>query len=154
MIKVKLKERDYIKLMELVYCGNWVINATKDRNKLIKEYEEIEDKIFSQAPSDFKNLVEYDKESKQYFPSDEFAEKMGEFIDEYNDDTFWEELILRLGRRDIALKYKGRENEFMELVREERWKKNDEEEKKYFEEFEKYGLERLKIDYSATLFTK
>ncbi|MEA3306596.1 MAG: hypothetical protein U9Q34_02300 [Elusimicrobiota bacterium] len=150
MIKVKFKEKDYLKLMELVYCGNWIISATKERDSRIKKYEEIEDKIFSQAPADFQNLIDYDKELKQYFPSGEFEEKMEEFIDEYNDDTFWEELILRLGRRDIALKYKDREKEFMKLLREDLWKENYKEGEKYSEEFGKYGVERLKIDYSAT----
>ena len=72
MIKVKFKEKDYINLMKLIYCGNWFINAIRSNDNIIKKYDEIKDKIFSQAPSDLKNLVKYDKESKKYLPSCEF----------------------------------------------------------------------------------
>ena len=77
---------------------------------------------------------------------------MEEFVDAYDDYVFWEELVLRLGKRDIALKYENKADEFRKLLMEERWEENNKEEEKYSEEFEKHGLERLKIDYNAPTF--
>ncbi|MDT8305402.1 MAG: hypothetical protein RRC07_05655, partial [Anaerolineae bacterium] len=75
---------------------------TTDDDPRTAPYEELEQKLFALAarhgfagetgnPAD--DLLDYDEEFKQYFPTRDFDEgEARAFLDEYNDDTFWDEL--------------------------------------------------------------
>lgn len=74
-------------------------HCTVDR---IEEFEELEQYILSFC-KDFgmDDSVEYDEDLKMFFLSGEFLDGSGveELIDEYNNDVFWDELILQDGRK-------------------------------------------------------
>lgn len=79
---------------------------------------------------------------------DEFFEK--KYIDEYNEDNFWEELVSRLALRDMIRDYgleKIRKMDNRSFL-EKRFKY----EEKYHEEFEDSGLEDLIIHTTTTIF--
>ena len=54
----------------------------------------------------FANLVEYDPEMKKYFPTREYDETnvVMDAIVDYDNESFWEELMERLATRDLILK--------------------------------------------------
>ena len=107
MIKLELTKEEYKKLMDLVYIGDWVINSHRDEN-VLEEYEKIEDKIFSRASdAGFPEHADYDAELKEFFPSPKFDEEIHKYIDEYNDEVFWDESVNRLVERDLLKKYKN-----------------------------------------------
>lgn len=92
-LQLKLSKEQFKTILELVYLGNMMVNG--HRNEPIKEYVEIEKLFFTLAPQyGIENCS--DEESPQY-PSRFFEEgEMQIIIDEYDDTTFWEELIDRL----------------------------------------------------------
>ena len=45
-MNLELTDRQYRYLLDLVYIGNWVINSTRDNDR-IKEYDQVEGLIFS-----------------------------------------------------------------------------------------------------------
>ena len=79
---------------------------TDDTNE---EYESIEDLIFSYTPqfgfAEYMNHEETDGD--RYYPTSDFEETtdVHELHDEYDEETFWDELAERLGRRDFLEKY-------------------------------------------------
>ena len=45
-MKIELTEQQYRYLLDLVYIGNWVINSTREDDR-IKEYDQVESLVFS-----------------------------------------------------------------------------------------------------------
>ena len=45
-MKIELTEQQYRYLLDLVYIGNWVINSTRENDR-IREYDQVESLIFS-----------------------------------------------------------------------------------------------------------
>lgn len=143
-MKIGLTKEQFEALLKLVYLGNWLANANRVDDKK-KEYEEIEDYIFSFAKQfGFDEYVDDEEAEKgKFYPTRKFEEEIDiqELIDEYDEETFWDELIDRLGERDFYQYYS--QDEIQKMTQEERFGKICEFEEKWGEEFEKYGIERL-----------
>ena len=45
-MEIKLTEKQFRRLLDLVYIGNWVINSTRENDR-IQEYDQVESLIFS-----------------------------------------------------------------------------------------------------------
>ena len=118
-ISITMSKKDMKQLFKHLYCGNWVLTATKE--KPLKEYEEFKQRFFAIMKNYILiDQIEYNTELGMYFISYELDEQLHKLIDEYDDDIFWEELIDRLAHRDIETEYSKEEIENME-------------QKKYFE---------------------
>ena len=149
-MNIELTKAQFLALLKAVYLGNWMANANRggraeDPHK--EEYEAIEDFIFSHAKQfGFGELVdEEDASEGKFFPTRKFEEEtdVSELRDEYDEETFWDELIDRLGERDFYQHYS--KDEIQKMNDDERFTKRIECEDKWGEEFEKYGIERLEV---------
>lgn len=142
---LNLNKKQFERLMKVVYLGNWLINANRDHP--IKEYEAIEDLIFSLAGKFGleKYVVHEPGDGSRYYPSRIFEEEtdVDDFHEEYDEQTFWDELGDRLVHRDFVRKYgiKAIQN----MTREERWTKLAEFEEYWANEINNHGIERLEI---------
>lgn len=58
--------------------------------------------MFGSADFGAENLVEHDKEEAMYFTSEEIDEEVIETMLDYDESSFWQELIGRLSFRDAA----------------------------------------------------
>ena len=87
--------------------------------------------------------IEYDEEAKDYFLSEDWEEEtqVRDFIEEYEDASFWEELTFRLADRDIDRKMNGKPPKNFE----EHVAMFTKIQSKYEEEFEKNRLENLEL---------
>ena len=97
---IKLSERQFRRLLDLVYIGNWVLNSTRGDDR-IRQYDEVESLIFSYCLShgmaDLTELYE-----GELIPSRAFAEGgIHEAIMAYEDNTFFEILAQELALRDL-----------------------------------------------------
>ncbi len=147
-MKINLTNKQYRLLLDLVYTGAWLINAHRD--EALKEYEEVESYVYSFAKQfGLDNLVEYVREKDTYYPTREFEEgQVNDFVDEYDDDTFWSELQYRLADRDVdqdgpIVPEAGRSAEdtrFMRIM---------ERESQYEQEFIDHGLDHVKVKLST-----
>lgn len=104
---IELTKEQFEALLKSAYIGNWMINA--HRITPIKKYEDILFHIFSYA-SKFGLDHFVDSENSTIYPSGTFEEdpEILEFIDDYDNNTLWDELCERLALRD-ALKMHGEE---------------------------------------------
>ena len=131
----------------MVEIASWVLYAhkTEEEPETVK-YRDLEQKLLSYAKEiGLKHFVKYEKKLGKYFLTKEFEDKSAfmDYIDDYNNDTFWDELINHLSLRDLIRqegeeKYRG-----MSLM--ERFLKEEPIREKYYNEFQMNGLNNIRI---------
>ncbi len=99
-MQIELTNKQYRRLLDLVYIGNWVLNATRGDDR-IQEYDEVETLVFSHCiPQNMPKLVEL--YNGEIIPSRAFAEGgIHEAIMAYEDDMFFEILAQEMALRDM-----------------------------------------------------
>lgn len=134
-MELHLTEKQYRRLLDLVYIGNWVLNSTRGEDR-IRDYDQVESVVFSHClDHGMAALVElYDGEA---IPSRAFAEGgIHEAIMAYEDVTFFEILAEELALRDLDAERATVENydEVMERM------------EQYMGEFEAHGTDHISVD--------
>ena len=99
-MEIKLTEKQFRRLLDLVYIGNWVLNSTRGDDR-IRQYDQVESLIFSYCLSHgMAGLTELYQ--GELIPSRAFAEGgIHEAIMEYENNVFFDILAEDLARRDM-----------------------------------------------------
>ena len=146
-MQIKLSQAEYRTLLGVFEIAHWVLFAHhSDEPSDRKKYHDFEQKIFGYAEAfGFGNLVEYVDVHKKYFPTLEHEENspVQPFIDEFENHTFWEELVDRQATRDM-LRELG-EEKIQVMDPRDRFMTHQDYERRYNQELEEHGLERLGI---------
>lgn len=146
-MKINITKREYRLLLDILNIADWVLHAHHVQKPSETEgHRQLKQRFYSYAKEmGFKNLIEYIPKYEEYFPTAEFEDKSlyMNYIDEFVEDTFWDELIERLVRRDLVREV-GEDN-FKNMSITERFEKEDPIRQKYEEEFEANGLANLQI---------
>ena len=134
-MKIELTEQQYRYLLDLVYIGNWVMNSTREDDR-IKEYDQVESLIFSHCLKHrMGKLVELYQ--GELIPSRAFADGgIHEAIMAYEDNVFFEILAQELALRDLDDPPVTEENydEVMERMNE------------YLGEFQRHGTDHVTVE--------
>lgn len=94
-MQIQLTSKEFRRLLDLVYIGNWVLNSTRGEDRF-QDYDDLESKIFALSPA----LSE--PWNGTVIPSRAFAEGgIHEAIAFYEDNVFYEILAEELSRRDM-----------------------------------------------------
>lgn len=99
-MELHLTQKQFRRLLDLVYIGNWVLNSTRGSDR-IRQYDEVESLVFAHClPQGMSALTElYEGE---LIPSRAFAEGgIHEAIMAYEDTVFFEILAQELALRDM-----------------------------------------------------
>ena len=146
-MKIEITKKEYRALLDIFHLADWVLHCYKDPEiPETEEYRILEQKFMALAKEmGFANLVEFDPESGQYFPTREYDETnlATAAIVDYDNESFWEELIERLAMKDLILK-EGKDK-VLAMADEEKLVKTENFREKYAAEFEQHGLSRLII---------
>ncbi|HDL18160.1 MAG TPA: hypothetical protein ENH29_03815, partial [Bacteroidetes bacterium] len=146
-MQINLTKKEYKILLEVLTIADWVLHAHKDEEDAgSRKYRALEQKIYSlAAKTGAKNLVEYNEEYNMFFATSELEENSDVvyFIEEFENDTFWEELIDRLALRD-QIAEEG-EDAFAFLSPKERFRRKQPLLEKYQDEFAENGLDNLRL---------
>jgi hypothetical protein len=134
-VNIELTDREFRRLLDMVYIGNWVLNSARGDNRL-KEFDDIESKLFGLClKTGMYSLFEV--VDGEVVPSAEFARGgIHEAIMEYEDAVFFDILAEELARRDMDFAPIDSSN-YGELN-----KRIDE----YIEEFEENGINNVNVD--------
>ena len=134
-MKIELSKKEFRRLLDMVYIGNWVLNSTRGADRFA-DYDDVESKLFGLCRTEgMASLV--DVWEGQDVPSRAFADGgIHEAIMDYEDTVFFEILAEELARRDMEYPPVSREN-YAELV-----SRMDE----YIAEFEANGTDNLVIE--------
>jgi hypothetical protein len=92
---------DQRKLVELAYLGEWLVNA----HHAPEHQDEVAAKAIQQllAQVELGDAVGRDVETGEYYLDEGWAERLyNDYIADYDDHIFWDELTERLAQRDLA----------------------------------------------------
>ena len=134
-MKIELTEQQYRYLLDLVYIGNWVINSTRENDR-IQEYDQVESLVFSHfLQHKMRSLVELYR--GELIPSRAFADGgIHETIEHYEDIVFYEILAEELALRDMDGEPVTRENYGALMDRIDA----------YLSEFDQHGTDNINVD--------
>ena len=94
-MQIDLTAKEFRRLLDLVYIGNWVLNSTRGEDRF-QDYDDLESKIFALSPA----LSE--EWEGTIVPSRAYTEGgIHEAIAYYEDNVFYEILAEELSRRDM-----------------------------------------------------
>lgn len=150
-MKLELTDNQYRDLIELLFYGNWIANASRtgaEGDEKIEKYEKLQEYLFSHA----KHFNADDfviNEDNEFYTTLEFEERLMPIVEEYDEYTFWEQISNKLAKRDL-LREIGSVRQLKEMHRERMY----EIEEQYEIEFEKNGLKNLVIMKSEALKPK
>ena len=137
-MKIELTEQQFRYLLDLVYIGNWVMNSTREDDR-IKEYDQVESLVFSHCLSHrMSKLVELYR--GELIPSRAFADGgIHEVIENYEDIMFYEILAEEMALRDMNGEPLTQENygALMERI------------ETYLSEFDRNGTNNISVDLEA-----
>ena len=105
-MKINLTNKQYRSLLKLVFLGDFMVNGPRNYDERVKEFDEIEQYLYS-FYKDFQleNCIEKFKEDGCYYATKAFEDELTDYISDYDDMCFIDELIHQLGRRDFLNKY-------------------------------------------------
>lgn len=143
---IHFTKEQYLTLMKMAYLASWLMNAHRT-DDTITEYKDLDEMIFKHAKE--YGLGEYaDDESvgdQRCYPTRAFEEgfHLHDLIDDYDNETFWDELEDRFVFRELLRRYDIEALQQMDW--QTRYKKRDEFVEKYEKEFFHHGIDRLEI---------
>ena len=124
-MNIDLTEKEFRRLLDLVYIGNWILNSTRTTDRF-EDYDIVQEKIFSLcAKNGMKSLI-------QLWHAYEDG-GIHEAIADYEDAVFFDILAEELARRDL-----GEDCDDLAALT----ARMDE----YMDEFEANGVENLTLD--------
>lgn len=129
-MQIELTKKEFRRLLDLVYIGNWVLNSTRGNDRFA-DYDNLESKIFALSPA-LSELWE-----GVVVPSKAYAEGgIHEAIAYYEDNVFYEILAEELSRRDMDYP-EINESNYDEIITRMQ---------QYMEVFQISGVDRLVLD--------
>ena len=134
-MKLELTTKQYRRLLDMAYIGNWVLNSTRGDDRF-RDYDEVESILFEQASAEGMAVLAEIWEG-EVVPSRAFVEGgIHEAIIEYENNVFFDILAEDLARRDMEQENVD-QNDTNELL-------NRMEE--YMTEFELHGTDHITLD--------
>ncbi len=134
-MKLELTTKQYRRLLDMVYIGNWVLNSTRGDDRF-RDYDEVESILFEQASAEGMAVLAEIWEG-EVVPSRAFVEGgIHEAIIEYENNVFFDILAEDLARRDMEQENVDQNdtNELLERMEE------------YMTEFELHGTDHISLE--------
>jgi len=144
---IDLTKKQYRDLLLSVIIGTYIREAVDESNgKDIKHTRELEDYLMTFAKDfDSEDMIE-NFEGKFLVPSDAVTKEYHDhYIDEFAEDSFWHNLITRLGQRDFDKHATKEERD--KVKKNDGWLTGviDKYYQKYENEFEERDIDRLEV---------
>ena len=100
MMKLELTTKQFRRLLDMAYIGNWILNSTRGDDRF-RDYDEVESLLFAKAREEGMPTLAEDWQG-EVVPSRAFAEGGNhEAIMEYENNVFFDILAEDLARRDM-----------------------------------------------------
>ena len=134
-MNIELTSKEFRRLLDLVYIGNWILNSTRDNDRF-EDYDLLEEKIFAMCKSQgMKSLIQVHE--GHIYPSRAYEQGgIHEAIADYEDAIFFEILAEELARRDM---------DYVEISP-DKYEELASRMDAYISEFERNGVENILIE--------
>jgi hypothetical protein len=144
---LSLSDSEFERLLKLAYLGEVVMNDWTFPEQWTPEQREAAETLYdlcARAPGTLaEKYVERDGRG-EWGPSTLLREEMGNLLGDYDDDVFWDELVLRLARRDLLEEYGQNTLDTMSPAHREKAEKPLID--YYNHEVRDHGLDRVTVD--------
>ncbi|MBB5350000.1 hypothetical protein HNR46_000221 [Haloferula luteola] len=147
---LRFTEQELATLVEMVSLAadvaSW--NRKPGSDDGVSAYDSLENKILEKAHNTgLSDAIEWDEEKQRFQVKPEAQDRsfFRECYEEFRNESFWEDLVLRLSDRDLARQI-GLAN-WEKLSEEQRRERTADLEKRYWDEFSKNGIERVAVIY-------
>ncbi|MCR5664444.1 MAG: hypothetical protein K6G17_06145 [Oscillospiraceae bacterium] len=99
---IDLTEKEFRRLLDMVYIGNWILNSTRGDDRF-EDYDLLQEKLFALCSGQgMPSLVQ--RWHGHVFPSRAYEDGgIHEAIADYEDAVFFDILAEELARRDLGL---------------------------------------------------
>jgi hypothetical protein len=132
---IDLTNKEFRRLLDMVYLGNWVLNSTRGDDRF-KDYDELESKLFALCRTNGMDVLAEDW-NDTVIPSKAYeAGGIQQVVALYEDNVFYEILAEELSRRDMGYADITEDN-YDEIIG-----RMDQ----YMSEFERSGVDRLILE--------
>ena len=100
-MNIELSEKEFRRLLDMVYIGNWILNSTRGDDRF-EDYDQLQEKLFSLCPDHgMRALIQ--RWHGHIFPSQAYEDGgIHEAIADYEDAVFFDILAEELARRDMV----------------------------------------------------
>lgn len=133
-MNLELTKKQYRRLLDMAYIGNWVLNSARGMDRF-SDYDEVESLLFSKAREEGMSAL-YENWNGDIVPSRAFVNGgIHEAIADYEDSVFFDILAEELARRDMD-DVPIDENNYAELTRRI---------EEYMTEFELHGTDNVQV---------
>ena len=133
-LKIDLTEKEFRRLLDLVYIGDWVLNSARGEDRF-EDYDKVLEKLFSICPQVGMETLA-DEWQGRVFPSKAYRDGgIHEAIADYEDAVFFDILAEELACRDM-------EKEGVDANETELAGRMEE----YYQEFEENGIDNLTVE--------
>ena len=141
-IQIAFTKEQLEDFLDIVCLGQWMINGP--RVERIEKYDKLAQHVYKAAKEAGLKGVEYEEKDAEYWLTAEYEESvLQEFKEAYDNEIFWDDLSDRLAERDMEREFDSKAIEAMD--NKERFIAHQTICRKYEEEFEKHGIERLLV---------
>ena len=132
---IDLSNKEFRRLLDLVYIGNWVLNSTRGDDRFA-DYDNIESKLFGLCKGTPMQILVEDWEQTT-IPSKAYEEGgIHEAIAYYEDNVFYQILAEELSRRDMG---------YVDITP-ENYEEITGRMEQYMQEFQASGVDRLVLE--------
>ncbi|MEF9971460.1 MAG: hypothetical protein RSD32_08890 [Oscillospiraceae bacterium] len=134
-MNIELTKKDFRRLLDLVYVGNWVLNSSRGNDRF-EDYDLLQEKFFTLATQNDLGVL-----AQTYlghiFPSRAYEEGgIHDAISDYEDAIFFDILAEELARRDMSDEHLNPDDMAELATRMDN----------YMNEFELNGIENICLD--------
>lgn len=145
---LRISDQELATLVEMLslasYIASW--NEKEESTDKVAAFEALESKILEKAGhSGLAHWIEFDEESRRFKLRPEVEETLffNECYEEFRNESFWNELAIRLSDRDLvrAIGFQA----WSQMNEEQRRAKTANWEKAYWEEFTRHGIDRVVV---------
>ena len=131
-IELQLTGRQYRRLLDMVYIGNWILNSARGDDRFA-DYDRLQEFLFAQAGKVGMDVLTTFYQGTAY-PSEAYQKGgIHEAIADYEDAVFFDILAEELARRDMEREGVNPDNEDDLASRME----------EYYQEFEAHGIDNI-----------
>ncbi len=147
-MKIELSKAEYRVLVDILHISEVVMNShRREQDPRTEVHRKLLEALYARAEeAGFGDLFVYHAAEKKHHPTEAFENDAlsHKLVDEYEEHSFWDQLISRLTMRDAAQEAGGRER--LEAMGDEEREKverpiND----RYIKEFTENGVDNLAV---------
>ena len=134
-MNIDLTDKEFRRLLDMVYIGNWILNSTRASDRF-EDYDLVQEKLFGLcAKNGMRSLIQ--SWHGHIFPSKAYEDGgIHEAIADYEDAVFFDILAEELARRDMTDDGENEDDIAALALRID----------EYMSEFEKNGVNNIRID--------